>query len=129
MAPEIEGLVTANVQERRNFSVRPVNADEFEVVSRTNVHGVVNLRTRSCYCGMWQYMDILCQHAIVVAAKRRIRPSELCSKYYRADCFKEIYISNIYPVANPDDWNVPESIRSMKVGVPNFRHAPPASDA
>ncbi|KAM6542893.1 hypothetical protein CsatB_007340 [Cannabis sativa] len=50
--------------------------------------------------------------------ERSISAYTLCSPYYTTEYWRRTYEGTITPVGDEDDWELPDDIKNMKVGVP-----------
>ncbi|XP_062100174.1 uncharacterized protein LOC133806053 [Humulus lupulus] len=63
-------------------------------------------------------MKIPCPHACAAAQEHNISMYALCSQYYTRECWKSTYEGTIMLVGDEDDWELPEDIKNIQVGVP-----------
>ncbi|XP_060969562.1 uncharacterized protein LOC115717489 [Cannabis sativa] len=80
--------------------------------------GVVDLRGKSCTCVLFQCMKFPCPHACAASQERSISVYTLCSPYYTTEYWRRTYEGTIMPVGDEDDWELPDDIKNMTVGVP-----------
>ncbi|KAM6571401.1 uncharacterized protein LOC133034582 [Cannabis sativa] len=80
--------------------------------------GVVDLQEKSCTCGLFQCMKFPCPHACAASQERSISVYTLCSPYYTTEYWRRTYEGTIMPVGDEDDWELPDDIKNMTVGVP-----------
>ena len=117
LATIYEKDVSGIADDARYLKVHPLGQFEFHVVDPEG-DGEVNLMTKSCSCGQFQIMGYPCVHGVAAAMLRNVNIYSLCSPYYTTEMWRESYKETIYPTGNEDDWEVPENIEKMQVGVP-----------
>ena len=96
-----------------------MNDNEYHVVCG-DLDIIVNLRSKSCKCKVFDVEKLPCIH--VIAAAEQFQPINtgevvysLCSEYYSVQYFMLAYAETIYPVPSEKEWtNIPEAIRAMK---------------
>ncbi|XP_060969812.1 uncharacterized protein LOC133037028 [Cannabis sativa] len=62
-------------------------------------------------------MKFPCPQACVVAQQRSISMYTLCSPYYTTEYWKSTHKGTIMPVGDEDDWEFPDDIKNITVGV------------
>ncbi|XP_062078696.1 uncharacterized protein LOC133783165 [Humulus lupulus] len=120
LSPVMEGDLSCQFEKSRFLSVDRAGPYTFNVHPGGTVQsgGIVDLEARQCSCGLFQIMKIPCPHACAAAQERNISMYALCSQYYTRESWKSTYEGTIMPVGDEDDWELPEDIKNIQVGVP-----------
>ena len=76
---------------------------------------IVNLNTRMCSCGRFQYYEIPRGHAIVVPRYRKLHEADFCSAFYSLKNFKDAYVISVEPIPCESTWDIPSYISDPKM--------------
>ncbi|XP_069147055.1 uncharacterized protein [Solanum lycopersicum] len=90
---------------------------------------IVNLNTRMCSCGIFQYYEIPCGHVIAVLRYRKLHESDLCSPFYSLKNFIDAYAIPVEPIPSESTWDISIYVSEPKMlppgpkrttGIPTF---------
>ncbi|KAM6590140.1 hypothetical protein CsatA_012745 [Cannabis sativa] len=120
LAPEMEEDLTLHFEKGRYLNVDSCGPYTLQVHPGGTVMtgGVVDLQEHTCTCGLFQCMKFPCPHACAASQERSISAYTLCSPHYTTKYWRRTYEGTIMPVGDEDDWELPDDIKNMTVGVP-----------
>lgn len=104
IGPRIEKIVEKNKLEAGYCSPILSGDMKYEV---TNMYGgqyAVDLGTKSCSYGRWQFCGIPCPHAICCIFRRKQDPYDYVHNYYKRDAYLKCYNPIISPMPSMDQW-------------------------
>ena len=103
------------------LTVKELNRTTLEYyVTGSNGSFLVDLRTGTCTCKVFDIDKIPCVHALAAFPGGTDKMHDLCSKYYLKEVWALAYVQTIYPVPSSSEWVIPDDIRSEKVLPPDF---------
>ncbi|XP_052206949.1 uncharacterized protein LOC127811277 [Diospyros lotus] len=79
--------------------------DEYEVLEEIVVI-VVNLDTKSCDCGMWQWSDVPCSHAIAVIMNIRKESGKFINVQLKKHMYINTYSVTIHHIPRQLSWPI-----------------------
>ncbi|KAL5802461.1 hypothetical protein ACOSQ4_030766 [Xanthoceras sorbifolium] len=65
---------------------------------------IVNLRTFTCDCGLWELSGLPCKHAMAVITGMRLNCKDFVHKYLTAESYLKTYNYAIHPVPDESKW-------------------------
>ncbi|XP_058753901.1 uncharacterized protein LOC131627090 [Vicia villosa] len=84
--------------------------DKWEVKYAYNTQQfVVDVGKRTCSCGFWDLVGILCRHACAALAYRQQKPEEYVDDYYSRQKYALVYSVPISPINGMDMWPIVEA--------------------
>ncbi|XP_017972557.1 PREDICTED: uncharacterized protein LOC18604681 [Theobroma cacao] len=94
------------LNEASHFFVQAIDRVEFQVIGGSKDR-VMNLSTKECSCGEFQFNLLLCTHAMAAISKCKRVAIEFCSDYYKTRSWAEGYAVPIRPIGHPSEWDIP----------------------
>ncbi|CAH9062888.1 unnamed protein product [Cuscuta europaea] len=126
LTKKCEKRLVAMQAESTRMKVKPSCAYEFEVVDSRCKSFVVNLNSRSCTCGHFQLDQFVCVHDVAAIG---IRPHLSCytyiSPYYTRDAWLATWSGIMHPIADPDSWSIPATMKNQRCKPPSCLKRPP----
>ncbi|TXG63779.1 hypothetical protein EZV62_010773 [Acer yangbiense] len=94
----VQKMLSDRQNEARFVTVLCASDKEFEVKEDVKFY-IVNLKTQSCDCGLWELSGLLCKHAIVVITIRK-NPSKFMHPYLTKYAYLRTYNHVIHPISD-----------------------------
>ncbi|XP_062119035.1 uncharacterized protein LOC133832747 [Humulus lupulus] len=100
-----------------------LNENEYNVMCE-EFDAIVNLRSKSCTCKIFDIEKLPCVRAIVAAGKSQPQNIgeliySMCSKFYTSEYWLLAYVETIYPVPPNSQWtNIPKDVIAIQVIAP-----------
>ncbi|KAH6757743.1 hypothetical protein C2S51_038651 [Perilla frutescens var. frutescens] len=117
------GEVTKSIEQGKTMTVQPISAMKFKVTSGMK-HYTVDLSVRKCSCLEFDLNLIPCPYAAAAISKANQHPYAYVNSYYSTENLGKMYSAEVFPVAHPDEWNIPLEMASRVVlAPPNPRQA------
>ena len=83
--------------------IRPFGVQAFQAVHE-NKHFLVNLKQKSCQCGVWQYDGIPWLHACAAIRRLNLNQYDFVKKCYFNNELRASYNAEVFPVGTKDQW-------------------------
>ncbi|KAH6800893.1 hypothetical protein C2S52_001357 [Perilla frutescens var. hirtella] len=99
------GEVVKSIEQGKTMTVQPISSMKFKVTSGMK-HYTVDLSVRKCSCLEFDLNLIPCPHAAAAIS------------YYSTENLGKMYSAEVFPVAHPDEWNIPLEMASRVVSAP-----------
>ncbi|KAM3395099.1 hypothetical protein P3S68_004104 [Capsicum galapagoense] len=99
-------------QLRNTIGVDPIDATRF-IVRKGGVEYIVDLKSRTCQCLIFQTDEIPCTHAIATINSRYMNKFSYCSPWFSGQSWLQTYQGEILPVGSTTSWIVPGSIKDL----------------
>ncbi|XP_012853661.1 PREDICTED: uncharacterized protein LOC105973186 [Erythranthe guttata] len=115
LCKKVQDLIDGLVQDARVITARQASDDIFEVLS--DPVAVVDIRSRSCTCRMWQINGLPCVHAVCVLFKyKKTGGYDYFDEHFRTYCYRRVYSHTIVPFVT--DVGRPPAV---EIGAPEFK--------
>ncbi|XP_012832963.1 PREDICTED: uncharacterized protein LOC105953830 [Erythranthe guttata] len=115
LCKKVQDMIDGLVQDARVITARQASDDLYEVLSDPVV--VVDIRSRSCSCRMWQINGLPCVHAVCVLFKyKKTGGYDYLNEHVRTDCYRRVYSHTIVPFVT--DAGRPPAV---EIGAPVFK--------
>ncbi|KAL0432015.1 UNVERIFIED_CONTAM: hypothetical protein Sradi_0827500 [Sesamum radiatum] len=96
---------------------------EFEVQDQ-NINYIVNLRTKTCNCRVWDVSGIPCKHAALGISHRREFLESFCDSRFSKENYMKAYSYCIHPVPDPTFWPQDLEVEPTNLLPPIVRRMP-----
>ncbi|XP_017973327.1 PREDICTED: uncharacterized protein LOC108661392 [Theobroma cacao] len=103
-----------------HFSVQAIDWVEFQVIGGSKDR-VMNLSTKECSCGEFQFDLLPCTYAVAAISACKHSAIEFCLDYYKTRSWAEGYVIPIRPVRHPSEWDIPDDIQQNVFLPPSWR--------
>ena len=71
---------------------------------------MVDLKTNTCSCRMWDLLEIPCNYAISAIYANKERPEDYVHVYFLKQRYIDIYKHVITPISSQDEWEKTEGV-------------------
>ncbi|XP_017976474.1 PREDICTED: uncharacterized protein LOC108661988 [Theobroma cacao] len=112
--PWATDLLNRRFNEACHFFVQAIDWVKFQVIGESKDR-VVNLSTKECSCGEFQFDLLPCTHAMATISKCKCAAIEFCSDYYKTPFWAEGYAVPIRLVGHPSEWDIPDDVQQNVV--------------
>ncbi|KAK2663510.1 hypothetical protein Ddye_002084 [Dipteronia dyeriana] len=120
LTPWATELIKERNIDSEKYTVRPIDSVNFNVNDGIK-DGLVNLSEKTCSCAKFEVDKLPCRHTLVVIRYSKKPLPDYCGDCYKTTSWVEAYAGIISPIGHPNDWNIPEDVRSKVVLLPPFR--------
>ncbi|KAL0281715.1 UNVERIFIED_CONTAM: hypothetical protein Sradi_7294100 [Sesamum radiatum] len=103
LVPNVVKELNKIKEESRKCHLLVAGEHEFEVQDQ-NINYIVNLRTRTCNCRVWDVSGIPCKHAAFGIFHRRDSLESFCDSRFSKENYMKAYSYCIHPVPDPTFW-------------------------
>ncbi|KAM3395132.1 hypothetical protein P3S68_004137 [Capsicum galapagoense] len=110
--------VIDKIQVALKLKVDPIDATRF-VVREEGVEYIVDLKSRTCQCLVFQIDEILCTHAIAAINSRHMNKSSYCSHSFLRLPWLQTYQGEVLLVGNTTSQIVPDRIKDLIIKPPD----------
>ncbi|XP_060974703.1 uncharacterized protein LOC133039773 [Cannabis sativa] len=123
LTPKREEILRKRWDEAGSLITLQLNENEYNVMCG-ELDAIVNLRSKSCTCKVFDIEKLSCIHAIAAAGKAQPQNTgeliySMCSQYYTSEYWLLAYAETIYPVPPNSQWtDIPEDILAVQVIAP-----------
>ncbi|KAM3359770.1 hypothetical protein P3S68_019481 [Capsicum galapagoense] len=104
--------VTDKIQVALKLKVDLIDATRL-VVREEGVEYIVDLKSRTCQCLVFQTDKIPCTHAIAAIESRHMNKSSYCSYWFSKQSWLQTYQGEILPVGSTTSWIILNSIKDL----------------
>ncbi|KAK3225584.1 hypothetical protein Dsin_005446 [Dipteronia sinensis] len=101
--PKVAKKMAERQDEGRFVNVFCASPDAYEV-REGHKFWIVDFRTWSCDCGLWEISGIPCKHAMAVITGRRMNNNDFVHKYLTTEAYLKTYSYVIYPIPDKTQW-------------------------
>ncbi|XP_012833675.1 PREDICTED: uncharacterized protein LOC105954550 [Erythranthe guttata] len=89
LCQKVQDMIDGLVQDARVITARQASDDLYEVLS--DPVAIVDIRSRSCSCRMWQINGLPCVHAVCVLFKyKKTGGYDYFDEHFRTDCYRRV---------------------------------------
>ncbi|XP_062102913.1 uncharacterized protein LOC133813897 [Humulus lupulus] len=123
LTPRREEILRKRWDEVGSLITLQLNENEYNVMCG-ELDSIVNLRSKSCTCKVFDIDNLPCIHAIAAAGKAQPQNTgeliySMCSKYYTSKYWLLAYAETIYPVPPNSQWtDISEDVIAVQVIAP-----------
>ncbi|XP_062088889.1 uncharacterized protein LOC133795455 [Humulus lupulus] len=123
LTPKREEILRKRWDEVGSLITLQLNENEYNVMCG-EFDAIVNLRSKSCTCKIFDIEKLPCVHAIAAAGKSQPQNIgeliySMCSKFYTSEYWLLAYAETIYHVPPNSQWtNIPEDVTAIQVIAP-----------
>ncbi|XP_062107755.1 uncharacterized protein LOC133818735 [Humulus lupulus] len=123
LTPRREEIIRKRWDEVGSLITLQLNENEYNVMCG-ELDSIVNLRSKSCTCKVFDIDNLPCIHAIAAAGKAQPQNTgeliySMWSKYYTSEYWLLAYAETIYPVPPNSQWtDIPEDVIAVQVIAP-----------
>ncbi|VVB06474.1 unnamed protein product [Arabis nemorensis] len=119
----VEKKIDRRIEKGKTFMVYQINDYRF-IVKGDSYDCIVDLQARTCSCGKYGLIKILCRHAIKAGLSVGREPHSLTDHKYTTVAWRAVYEECINLVSVPEDaWRVPPVVELVQVLPPETRRA------
>ncbi|KAH6767415.1 hypothetical protein C2S52_018398 [Perilla frutescens var. hirtella] len=111
------GEVAKSIEQGKTMTVQPISSMKFKVTSGMK-HYTIDLSVRKCSCLEFDLNLIPCPHAAAAISNANQHPYAYVNSYYSTENLGKMYSAEVFPVAHPDEWNIPLEVASRVVSAP-----------
>ncbi|KAL5583420.1 hypothetical protein UlMin_015862 [Ulmus minor] len=79
----------------------------------------VDMALWTCGCRMFQFDQLPCEHALVIARRTAYEAYDFCSPYYSKEHWFESYKGVVHPLPHITQWSILEHISAFKLNLPD----------
>ncbi|KAL0297754.1 UNVERIFIED_CONTAM: hypothetical protein Sradi_6827500 [Sesamum radiatum] len=123
LVPNVVKELNKIKEESRKCHLLVAGEHEFEVQIKTSNY-IVNLRTRTCNCRVWDVSGIPCKHAALGIFHRRDSLESFCDSRFSKENYMKAYSYYIHPVPDPTFWPQDLEVEPTNLLPPIVRRMP-----
>ncbi|KAL0306893.1 UNVERIFIED_CONTAM: hypothetical protein Sradi_6106600 [Sesamum radiatum] len=123
LVPNVVKELNKIKEESRKCHLLVAGEHEFEVQDQ-NINYIVNLRTRTCNCRVWDVSGIPCKHAALGIFHRRDSLESFCDSRFSKENYMKAYSYYIHPVPDPTFWPQDLEVEPTNLLPPIVRRMP-----
>ncbi|KAL0277969.1 UNVERIFIED_CONTAM: hypothetical protein Sradi_7308800 [Sesamum radiatum] len=123
LVPNVVKELNKIKEESRKCHLLVAGEHEFEVQDQ-NINYIVNLRTRTCNCRVWDVSGIPCKHAALGIFHRRDSLESFCDSRFSKENYMKAYSYCIHPVPDPTFWPQDLEVEPTNLLPPIVRRMP-----